>query len=261
MKRVLTALVFVLSFSASAAIAATYPTYYGVIEASDHAVDKVTYCYNVPCLFNLSQSNQGVDGYGFAFTDSAQVGGGFGGGFASTISEYVSSSLSNGQSGWAPDPYQSWAQVQAYLFVGFIVPNGVYGISFSESADGHGLSTIGGATVSGSASAGIGGGGCTIFLTGGQQSCVSGEIAVQPGDFETFRTGAGMNAVSYGNGESASLNYWGTFTDTVDFYDANGNVIAQYGPPTDATPEPSSFLLFGSGLVGLGGMIRRKLKA
>ena len=27
------------------------------------------------------------------------------------------------------------------------------------------------------------------------------------------------------------------------------------------TPEPSSFLLFGSGLVGLGGMIRRKLKA
>ena len=57
----------------------------------------------------------------------------------------------------------------------------------------------------------------------------------------------------------------GTAQTSVDFflYDSNGGV--QYGADeqsysaTSATPEPGSFLLFGTGALGLLGAIRRKL--
>jgi hypothetical protein len=37
--------------------------------------------------------------------------------------------------------------------------------------------------------------------------------------------------------------------------------VADFSFGTEATPEPSSILLLGSGLVGFAGMLRRKLKA
>ncbi len=40
----------------------------------------------------------------------------------------------------------------------------------------------------------------------------------------------------------------------------NAAWIVNYGQGSGSTPEPSSFILFGSGVVGLAGILRRKLK-
>ena len=40
----------------------------------------------------------------------------------------------------------------------------------------------------------------------------------------------------------------------------NAAWIINYGQSSGSTPEPSSFILFGSGVVGLAGILRRKLK-
>jgi hypothetical protein len=40
--------------------------------------------------------------------------------------------------------------------------------------------------------------------------------------------GAGMIMSSFEPGDSALLDYWGTFTTDIDYYDANGKLIGQY---------------------------------
>jgi hypothetical protein len=47
---------------------------------------------------------------------------------------------------------------------------------------------------------------------------------------------------------------------TIDIGTANSAALLETGPPPPPTPEPGSIALFGSGLLGLAGMIRRRRK-
>ena len=73
---------------------------------------------------------------------------------------------------------------------------------------------------------------------------------------------------SYANSlvsNAASFNYTGSFLDDYSFYipTGHGDNLPQEmigtAVNTSPTPEPSSLMLFGSGLVGLAGVVRRKL--
>jgi hypothetical protein len=67
-----------------------------------------------------------------------------------------------------------------------------------------------------------------------------------------------QNAQTYQSG----LEFWeGSDGPSSAFEQGNGAIGPEYFEISGITPEPSSFLLLGSGLLGLAGMLRRKLKA
>jgi len=41
--------------------------------------------------------------------------------------------------------------------------------------------------------------------------------------------------------------------------DAQGNYVWMSQPGTQATPEPGTLIMFGSGILGLAGVLRRKI--
>ena len=100
-------------------------------------------------------------------------------------------------------------------------------------------------------------GGSADLLVNGQTYVATGTTPAQ-GDWSVFTATYTGLASDAGDSITIELNtvagWQGDFSDV----SLTGNPQTT---PNAITPEPSSFLLLGSGLVGLGGMIRRKLKA
>jgi hypothetical protein len=104
------------------------------------------------------------------------------------------------------------------------------------------------------------------FLLGTQQ----GNGGVSPTDpvafeFSSFSTLPQITALggsySYGGGPGV-LNFGGGSIDGFQAYVGPNFLASDTAPSSPSpTPEPSSFILLGSGLVSLGGFIRRKFRA
>lgn len=96
-------------------------------------------------------------------------------------------------------------------------------------------------------------------------------VGDDPSDFSALWDGTPLLSLSDpntgGTWTMESFTATGTGNDTISFafrddpaFIALDNVsVTQNGSGTTSTPEPSSFILMGSGILALGGVIRRKL--
>ncbi len=95
-------------------------------------------------------------------------------------------------------------------------------------------------------------------------------VGDNPSDFSASWDGTQLLSLTNPNTGSSYTEYsysvTGTGSDTIQFafrddpgYMALDNVSVSQSGGTGTTPEPSSFILMGSGILALGGMVRRKL--
>jgi hypothetical protein len=77
-----------------------------------------------------------------------------------------------------------------------------------------------------------------------------------------YSTGQDWFTTAYGATTNLAQGYSGIPTGLTVIPDSNEEAFQIDGTPdATVTPEPSSFLLLGSGLAGLAGLIKRKLAA
>jgi hypothetical protein len=99
-----------------------------------------------------------------------------------------------------------------------------------------------------------------VDLIAGDTYVVEGVSGVDPYAYDNggFTVSPQITIVGNNDAENAGLTFLGTGLNdrTIDGYWG-----ADFVSSLTSTPEPSSFLLLGSGLAGLAGMLRRKLKA
>jgi hypothetical protein len=202
-------------------------------------------------IVQASSHATGSDVYGRTYMSSAMSKGGLGG-----FHLVSSARLSGG------NPQAEWglaSEATAGFNLYFTVPAGVYSYSVSVTAYENGVSTTGHGQTYGWAQA-SGPRYCFFYLSGGTQSCTTPINDTHPGDLTLMSLSVEVTPSVYYSGDSAGMSY--TFLPTAHYYDADGNLVGQYSfPPPPGIPEPSTFLMLGSGFVGLTRAVRRKLSS
>ena len=204
-------------------------------------------------LIQLTSTITGVDSDGRTYSGSQMVEGD-----AAGVNIFASSSLSGGN---GAGPTFNARSFGIYGF-SFQVPSGVYGVSASVYADDRGTSATGYGYTDGWVRVGFDDNYDNYWdcsFGSGSQSCSLQIQPASPGSFATFWFDASIYAASYFRGDSATMNY--RFTPALDYYDANGNLVGQFNfsATSSATPEPSTLLMLSSGVLGIAGLVRRKL--
>lgn len=107
------------------------------------------------------------------------------------------------------------------------------------------------------------------FDTGGLSLIAGGEyiafISISGANYSSFIGTASMPTASFGTIPGGEIEYLNNGSDTSQFtngswdpYGADAEFIADFSQGSSPVPEPGSLLLFGTGLMGFAGALRRK---
>jgi hypothetical protein len=128
-------------------------------------------------------------------------------------------------------------------------------IRMTLTANGHGITTTGTGSAQASSIISLNGHNCTLALDGSVGQVCSVEVS------NTYQQNVGFSLTSSFNvsgtgssipGDSAVIDYWGTFDVTATTLDASGNVLQELQPPSNV-PEPGTLTLLLGGVTTLMG--------